>query len=399
MKKLIAYIDAGKMVTDNLLNIAVDLQNRGIDELLVVNFTDDEAGREAFLDQARALSHKVDIPFAIGTFTARFEDTKKAFYTGASAVILRAQDIEGTTLLKESTDRFGEDNIYVLNGGRCVNLKGRTIVVDTGEVPSVEVMARMFFGYKEDTVIPESADAADSPDALAIRIGDIDVMDLKRRLAAFGVEINTFSTDVSFDELKTGADGLVPCIVQDYKTGEVLMMAYMDEEAYEATINTGIMTYHSRSRNELWIKGATSGHYQYLRELKADCDKDTLLAKVIQVGAACHTGSRSCFFNELIKHEYCEKDISKVLSSLYDVVVDRKFNPKEGSYTNYLFNKGIDKILKKCGEEATEMVIAAKNPNAEELKYEIADLMYHMTVLMVECGVDWQDVAGELANR
>ena len=161
------------------------------------------------------------------------------------------------------------------------------------------------------------------------------------------------------------------------------MMAYMDREAFDKTAETGIMTYHSRSRNELWVKGLTSGHFQYLRELSCDCDKDTLLAKVVQIGAACHTGSRSCFFNEMVRHEYETKDISKVLSSLYDVVIDRKAHPKEGSYTNYLLDKGIDKILKKCGEEATEMVIAAKNPNAEELKYEIADLLYHMTVLMI----------------
>ncbi|MCR5683826.1 MAG: bifunctional phosphoribosyl-AMP cyclohydrolase/phosphoribosyl-ATP diphosphatase HisIE [Lachnospiraceae bacterium] len=224
-------------------------------------------------------------------------------------------------------------------------------------------------------------------------------MDFKRKLLDKGLRVNTFSGKIDFDELVKNTDDLIPCIVQDYKNGEVLMMAYMNEESYRKTVETGIMTYFSRSRQQLWVKGETSGHYQYVREIYADCDKDTLMAKVVQIGAACHTGNRSCFFNEIVRHEYDTKDISSVLASLYEVVCDRKEHPKEGSYTNYLFNKGIDKILKKCGEEATEMVIAAKNPSHEELKYEIADLIYHMTVLMVECGVSWEEVAAELANR
>ena len=224
-------------------------------------------------------------------------------------------------------------------------------------------------------------------------------MKVKIRLKENVIDVNAFDSKLSYADLKLNSDGMVPVVVQDYKNNQVLMVAYMNEEAFNLTIETGIMTYFSRSRQELWIKGATSGHTQYVKELIADCDQDTILAKVNQVGAACHTGSRSCFFNEMLKHEYEEKNDYEILSNLYSVVEDRKKNPKEGSYTNYLFDKGIDKILKKCGEESAEMIIAAKNPNAEELKYEIADLLYHMTVLMVECGVDWNDVMQELANR
>ena len=177
------------------------------------------------------------------------------------------------------------------------------------------------------------------------------------------------------------------------------MVAYMNEEAYNNTIQTGRMTYYSRSRQELWIKGETSGHYQFLKELRIDCDNDTILAKVHQLGAACHTNNYSCFYRELCKKEFLGYNPLTVLTEDYDVIRERKDNPKEGSYTNYLFDKGIDKILKKCGEEATEITIAAKNPNAEELKYEIADYLYHLMVLMVECGVDWNDIVKELANR
>jgi len=159
------------------------------------------------------------------------------------------------------------------------------------------------------------------------------------------------------------------------------------------------MTYYSRTRQELWIKGETSGHYQYVKELHVDCDRDTILAKVSQVGAACHTGKYSCFFNELGKKDYDDTNPLKVFTDVYNVILDRKVNPKEGSYTNYLFDKGIDKILKKLGEEATEIVIAAKNPNPDEIKYEISDFLYHMMVLMAEKNVTWEEITNELARR
>ena len=398
MKKIAAYIDAAGMEAEQLIALAQEFENHGTDELLVTDFTADEQAREAFYDKARALSRNIDIPFMAGTAVKRFEDIKKAFYTGAAAVLVRAEDVSGTTLVKEGCERFKPGNIYVIDGALGINGLGEAFeIIDcrdaaSGAETAAAVTEALFEPDEETDAVPHMT--------MAVLKGFADdMMVLKRVVRELGIEVNTFTTDVKFATLKKNSDGLVPCIVQDYKTKEVLMLAYMDEEAYNATVATGVMTYHSRSRNELWIKGATSGHYQYLRELKCDCDSDTLLAGVVQIGAACHTGSRSCFFNGLIRHEYDDRDISKVLTELYGVVTDRKANPKEGSYTNYLFDKGIDKILKKCGEEATEMVIAAKNPNAEELKYEIADLLYHMTVLMVECNVDWNDVAAELANR
>ena len=160
------------------------------------------------------------------------------------------------------------------------------------------------------------------------------------------------------------------------------------------------MTYWSRSRDELWVKGDTSGHYQYVKSLTADCDKDTILAKVSQVGPACHTGSYSCFFNSIMEKEDAKvSNPLKVFEDVFAVIQDRKVNPKEGSYTNYLFDKGIDKILKKLGEEATEIVIAAKNPNPNEIKYEISDFLYHMMVLMAEKGITWEEIIEDLAKR
>ncbi len=177
------------------------------------------------------------------------------------------------------------------------------------------------------------------------------------------------------------------------------MLAYMNEEAFDLTIRTGKMTYWSRSRGELWRKGMTSGHFQYVKCLSIDCDNDTILAKVSQVGAACHTGNHTCFYRDMVRKEYRESNPLKVFEDVYEVIRDRKVHPKEGSYTNYLFDKGIDKILKKLGEEATELVIAAKNPDPEEIRYELSDFLYHAMVLMVERGVIWEEITRELANR
>ena len=206
-------------------------------------------------------------------------------------------------------------------------------------------------------------------------------------------------SSIAWSDFKLNSDGMVPVIAQDYQTNEVLMLAYMNEEAFNQTVKTGRMTYYSRSRQKLWLKGETSGHFQYVKSLTIDCDLDTLLAKVDQVGAACHTGNPTCFFQPIVGSDNNEKSPVQVFEHVYQTIIDRKNNPKEGSYTNYLFDKGIDKILKKVGEEATEVVIAAKNPNVEEVKYELSDFLYHAMVLMVEKGITWEDITGELADR
>ena len=203
--------------------------------------------------------------------------------------------------------------------------------------------------------------------------------------------MNKFIENIKFDE-----NGLVPAIAQDVNTKKVLMMAYMSKESIEKTLESGLATYYSRSRQELWTKGLTSGNTQKLIKMSYDCDGDAILLEVEQKGVACHTGEYSCFFNEVFKDEsYSEFQ----LKDLYDQIVDRKANPVEGSYTNYLFDKGIDKILKKVGEENAEVIIAAKNTDISELQYELSDLVYHAMVLMVERGLSLEDIMEELKKR
>lgn len=198
--------------------------------------------------------------------------------------------------------------------------------------------------------------------------------------------------------IRYNEDGLVPTIVQDANTGAVLMMAWMNEEALRLTLETGLCHYFSRSRKKLWKKGETSGHFQHVRSVRYDCDGDCVLVGAVQDGVACHTGEYSCFHHTLLEEEGLPAG-SCVLRALYDVIGDRRAHPKEGSYTNYLFEKGIDKICKKVGEEAAEVIIAAKNRNPDEVRYEVADLIYHILVLLTEQGVPVDDVFRELAKR
>lgn len=151
--------------------------------------------------------------------------------------------------------------------------------------------------------------------------------------------MDLFESSIPWSEFKLNSDGLIPVVVQDYKTDEVLMVAYMNEEAFRTTLRTGKMTYWSRSRRELWVKGLTSGHYQYVKSMTLDCDNDTILAKVAQIGAACHTGNKTCFFKPLMKKEYDDTNPLRVFQEVYDVILDRKAHPKEGSYTNYLLTR------------------------------------------------------------
>lgn len=199
--------------------------------------------------------------------------------------------------------------------------------------------------------------------------------------------------NISFDE-----HGLVPAIIQHAKTKEVLTLAYMNEESYRKTIATGETWFYSRSRQELWHKGATSGHTQKVVAMRLDCDADALVVEVLPNGPACHTGTKSCF-NEVVQEKPTTLGSLDILEQLKEVIEKREIELPAGAYTTYLFNEGIDKISKKVGEEATEVVIAAKNRDSEELKWEAADLIYHLLVLLQEQKLDLYDVLGVLEER
>ena len=202
---------------------------------------------------------------------------------------------------------------------------------------------------------------------------------------------------MDYAKIRWNKDGLIPAIAQDVKTGEVLMLAYMNEESLRLTLETGKATYFSRSRQKLWVKGETSGHTQTLKSLWLDCDGDTVLMEVEQEGAACHTGNKTCFFTPVTESQ--EMFGPLCLSQEFETILDRRAHPAEGSYTNYLFDKGVDKICKKVGEESAEVIIGAKNRNPEEVSYEAADLLYHLMVLLAEQDMTLEDVYAQIGKR
>ena len=201
---------------------------------------------------------------------------------------------------------------------------------------------------------------------------------------------------ININELKFDQKGLIPAVVVDSITKKVLTVAYMNKESLEISMQKGLTCFYSRSRDELWLKGETSGNYQHIVSITADCDNDALVVVVEKDGPACHTGTDSCFTNTVWQsdelHEFS-------LQNLYEMLEGRKQDKPEGSYTTYLFEKGIDKILKKVGEENTEVIIAAKADDKRETIYEIADLTYHVMVLMIEMGISLEDIHKELASR
>ncbi len=422
-KKIFAYLNAQNEAKDVLISQIDFYDSNGVDGVFIYNYVKDEKEREVFVLLLRELSERIDIPLYAGCYVDRLEDVKKIYYAGAKKVVLDPEYMSNTALLKEAVTKIGSEQVLLqINFGleenkvsveerekdyeACLTMGASGIVAK-----HVTLNPEFFSKMKEISgtiIIRDSLQRNSITDLLEVPEVETvatnyyrgkEVYKLKYSLKEQGFEVKVPESPIAFVDMKKDGNGLIPVIVQDYKTNEVLMLAYMNEEAYNTTIRTGKMTYYSRSRKSLWIKGETSGHYQYVKALSIDCDEDTILAKVKQIGAACHTGNRTCFYRDLLKTEWEVEDTTHILDKIYATVMDRKQNPKEGSYTNYLFNKGIDKILKKCGEEATEIVIAAKNPDKSEIKYEIADFLYHVTVLMAECGIDWKDVFTELANR
>lgn len=412
--KLVVGFQDRTVVHMNPAEVAKFYSDNNADELLVFDLSDNDAEHEEALDIIKKICSVAEIPVIGAGNVHRMEDIKKLLYAGCRKAALNYSKQGNIEITEEVSKKFGREKIAACFDSAETLRKNKALL----EEFVIELIGVNAYNLKESsgicklpiiTMLPEVSldkmiEHMNVPDVSGIT-GDIvnanakELSALKTLCADNGIAVSTYEAAYEWKEFKLNSDGMVPVVVQDYRTNEVLMVAYMNEEAYLHTIKTGRMTYYSRSRQELWIKGDTSGHYQYVKSLTADCDMDTILAKVSQVGNACHTGAYSCFFNDIMKKEYDETNPLKVFEDVFAVIKDRKIHPKDGSYTNYLFDKGIDKILKKLGEEATEIVIAAKNPNANEIKYEISDFLYHMMVLMVEKGVTWEEITTELAQR
>ncbi|MDD3403611.1 MAG: bifunctional phosphoribosyl-AMP cyclohydrolase/phosphoribosyl-ATP diphosphatase HisIE [Hespellia sp.] len=412
--KGVRWFDDKEVIAEDVIALAKHYNDQGADELLIFDLSEEDEEHEESINLMKKINRVIRIPMTAGGNIKRMEDVKKVLYSGAKRCMLNFSKPDSLSLVEDAAKRFGKERIAVsLNDFDALFKQQHIIdefsteiifmhrldlnsVMNITEIPSVVLTDTM---EQNEILKILKCDGIKGVSGKFISDENMDFLNFKEICANEGIQMTSFESIMDFSEFKLNADGLLPVIVQHYKTKEILMLAYMNEESFYHTIKSGKMTYFSRSRQELWVKGETSGHVQFVKSLTIDCDRDTLLAEVDQIGAACHTGNPTCFFQPIVGSKVVEKNPLQVFEEVYDTISDRKLNPKEGSYTNYLFEKGIDKILKKVGEEATELVIAAKNPNPEEIKYEMSDFLYHAMVLMVEKGITWDDIVNELADR
>ena len=377
--KAVQWFDDRTLLSDDVVSLAKQYCDRGADELIVFDLSTSDEEHDEAIDLIKKMNRVISIPMIAGGNIRRAEDVKKILYAGAKRAILNFSKSLSIDLIEEVSKRFGKERIAVSLNDFDTLFKQQHLIEEYSteivfmhrlDLNSVMNITKLPCVVLTDTMEQSEilrilkCDGIKGVSGLFISSLNMDFNEFKGICADAGIKMTSFESILDFSEFKLNSDGLIPVIVQDYKTNEVLMMAYMNEEAFDHTVKTGRMTYYSRSRQCQWVKGETSGHFQYVKSLSIDCDKDTLLAKVEQIGAACHTGNRSCFYTTIVGADYDAKNPLQVFESVYNTIVDRREHPKEGSYTNYLFEKGIDKILKKVGEEATEIVIAAKEPES-----------------------------------
>lgn len=417
----------------------------GADEIWMLDIKASEEGRRTNLEMIRRAAALCTVPLCIGGGIKNLDDVDAVMEAGARKVGIGSAALTNDEVIRRASYKYGPSAVTALVDV-FRNAAGEYEVMGAGQKPSGKLLAPWIrqladWGAGEILLTTMQDGAKTGYDLEATRIaaeasplpviasggagelvhfadavkkagargvlaasvfhsGKFSIAQVKQYLEGEGIPVLR-PGEIDLGAVRFDEKGLVPAIAQDAASGTVLMLAYMNRESLEQTLRTRLATYFSRSRQELWVKGATSGHYQHVREVRYDCDGDAILLKVDQVGAACHTGHYSCFFNPLLTLSGGRSSTmgAAIVQAVYDQVLDRKANPKEGSYTNKLLEKGVDKIGKKVVEEAAEVLIAAKNRSVEEVRFEVADLMYHLTVLLADQGMSWDDIYAELENR
>lgn len=426
-KKLITqiFLKAGKAVRGfhdkssfsdmDVLSLAKLYEQRCADAILFFDLSDDKWEHAEHVEMIRRIHSNVDIPLVCGGNIETAENVEKLLHAGCSKVVLNMSKQSNVEMLNSLSERYGKEHLAVcINGFAGIRemedkLKETASVVfllgdnrhlydavNSLSLPTIPVISMLNYEHilallRHENVIGISGNAVSNL--------DLDMGQLRYEVSLRGVNMHSCEYNFEWQDLKLNSDGMIPVVVQDYKTQDVLMMAYMNQQSFEHTLLTGRMTYYSRSRQQLWVKGETSGHFQYVKQILIDCDNDTLLAKVSQVGAACHTGNRTCFYRELVPPKYNERNTAMVLDNIMDIIRNHRENPEDNSYTNHLFDQGLNQILKRIGETSLGLIFASKGENNTEIEQEACNLLYHLMVLMVQLGISWEDITNELSKR
>lgn len=347
--------------------------------LMIFDFSEEKSGHAASLEMIKAICRNTQMRvFAAGAVHTA-DDVKDYLSAGCARVILNSVKDSNREILADVSRRFGKKRIgvYVSDYNDFLMQK-----------EDIEKLASMILTDRDDDDDEKIVEETE----LAVLLHD----DQQSVCLEANYRKKDFESEVSWKDLKLNSDGMIPCVVQDFKTDKVLMVAYMNEEAFLTTLRTGRMTYWSRSRQELWMKGLTSGHFQYLKELRLDCDNDTLLAKVAQVGAACHTGHYSCFYRTIVSREESYVPPTHVLQKTFDAICEqRNSRPVDAESTE----DATKNVLQKLGADDTALILEAAGGTKSGIIDRVADVLYDSMMLMAEKGLTWEDVAAELAEK
>ncbi|SER62710.1 bifunctional phosphoribosyl-AMP cyclohydrolase/phosphoribosyl-ATP diphosphatase HisIE [Lachnobacterium bovis] len=396
------------------LEICKFYNDNGFDKIIILDIFENEIEQEKNIRVIKQVNKQIDIKVCAGNTQTQLSDVKKYLYAGCVEVIFNGQKPISLNAAIEASKNYSKDIVVVAANSvdfifkqkdimnRCfheVIIKNKELielVENTISIPYIVCVGEIEVDYivrilRHENVRGICVDYTYSK--------ELDVMKLKNQLVQNNIRMDNYEPELHWDDLKKNSDKMVPVIVQDYRNDEVLMLAYMNKEAFNATIASGKMTYWSRSRNELWVKGETSGHFQYVKSLTADCDFDTILAKVSQIGAACHTGNRTCFFNNIIKKEYVEKSPIRALDSIYKSIKDFRDNASDRVENELLLDSGTDEILQNVGEKFINILLSYKSIDETNFKIEMSDFLCKIMILMVEKGVTWEDIIKEMSSK
>lgn len=402
--KAVKWFHDREIVAENVVELARYYSNQGADELLVFDLSDSDEEHTESIELIQKINRVIPIPMIAGGNIKRLEDVKRILYTGVKRVMLNFSKPDMFALAQEAANRFGKEKIAVsLNDFDALfkqqqlieQYSSELIFMHRLDLNSVMNLTNIPCIIVTDTVREEElfnilrCSGVKGLSGRFVSDVEMDFSAFKDKCAERDIKITSFESLMDFSEFHADANGIISVITQNYKTGEILSVRKMDREAFETTVKTGKMTYYCADTDSMESK-----QYQYVKSMTVNETRDTLLAKI-----DFREKTETHFAQSLIGSDESEKNPLQIFEYVYQTILNRKQNPKEDSYTTYLFEKGIDKILKKIGEEATEIVIAAKNPSKDELKSEFVDFLYHAMVLMVERDVTWDELTEEMAKR
>ena len=423
-KRLIAtiYIKNGVLVVGkedhneigNADEIARMFNDCGIDNILLMDISDDLEGHKRSMTTIKEINRVLEITAYGFGWIESIDDVRDYMFAGCEKVILNSSSPEIGSLITEAGTRYGKEKLSLSLDSVDVLFKQKTVIEENFDdlflfskdiIEAVENMTDVpYYAFIEEDDIATYVEAMKNEHCIGVG-GYIldnlttDIMLLKYRFRNMGIPVYIFESSLDWSEFKHDSEGLIAVVTQDYTTNEVLNYGYMDEEAFNETMSSGKMAYYNKETKQVARHGMLNGEYQYVKSLSVDCHKQALLAKISQVGNACHTGNYSCFFTEILRKDYIEKNIFKLLENKYNNISERKAQPLESSYTSQLFEKGLNDILKKLQSVITEMTLYAKDANKDALPAHIADLLYVTMVLMCEYDIRWDDITREMGER